>query len=270
MPRVKRAAGNPNTHQIEDIPITAGEKRREKRENAVPLVAGNPAETERLSRPLFANHEAQESASTELFANADAEDDEEYGAKSSIDGLGPVVAEYDMYLNKPGKHLMLLQYPNRDPGQSYSDKTGQKPLELRIKPKCGLVEVDIPLSIHGNFDKQKGIHYGEAMRKSRTLQEGGSYGLAGGLRAGTGPTGAPRSSRPRVDERTSWVEEPSPEDLLDNFEDANGKGHVMNKIVLGGRIIPWKDGDPIYMVGVFRGSEQHPPASSPFWTHHDD
>lgn len=247
------------------VPITAGKKRRH---NAVPTVTEKSLETEGLS-PMSANHEAERSASME---NAEADDHEDDGADPSSDGLGQVVAEYDMYLNKPGKRIMLLQYPNRDPGQSYSDKTGQKPLELRIKPKCGLVEVDVPLSIHANFDKQKGIHYGEAMRKSRTLQEGGSYGLSGGLRTGIGPTG-PRRNRSRIDEQASMVEEPSPEDLIDNFEDANEKGHVMNKIILGGRIIPWKDGDPIYMVGVFRGSKHnshHTPESSSFNTLSDD
>lgn len=252
MPRAKKVTGDPSTHPTQGIPITAEKNRRQ---DAVPVVTAKSAETERLSTPSFANHEAEMSSLMDAFPGGEADDDEENGAKSSYDGLGQVVAEYDMYLNKPGKRLMLLQYPNRDPGQSYSDKMGQKPLELRIKPKCGLVEVDIPLSIYTNFDKQKGIQYGEAMRKSRTLQEGGSYGLSGGLRAGIGPTGGPRRSRSRIDEQASGVEEPSPEDLLESFEDSNVKGHVMNKIVLGGRIVPWKDGDPIYMVGVFRGSE---------------
>lgn len=257
MPRTKKAPGDPSSDPAEDIPITSGKKRRE---SAVPVVTEKPAETERLSAPLASNYGAEVPT---LMDTAKVDGDEENGAKSPNDGLGQVVAEYDMYLNKPGKRLMLLQYPNRDPGQSYSDKTGQKPLELRIKPKSGLVEVDIPLSIHANFDKSKGIQYGEAMRKSRTLQGGGSYGFSGGLRAGIGPMGGPRRSRSRIDEEASGIEEPSLEDLLENFEDSNEKGHVMNKIVLGGRIVPWKEGDPIYMVGVFRGSEQevhHSPA----------
>lgn len=260
MPRTKKAAGDPSTDPTEHVPIIAEKKQQG---NAVPAVTENLAETERLSMPLSADHEAEVLARMEAFASTEADDDEKNGANPTDDGWGQVVAEYDMYLNKPGKRLMLLQYPNRDPGQSYSDKTGQKPLELRIKPKCGLVEVDIPLSTRANFDKQKGIHYGEAMRKSRTLQEGGSYGLSGGLRAGMGPMGGPRRSRSRIDEQASGVDDQSPEDLLESFEDANQKGHVMNKIVLGGRIVPWKDGDPIYMVGVFRGSEQeshHSPA----------
>lgn len=167
------------------------------------------------------------------------------------DGLGKLVGEYDVYMNQSEKRLMLLQYPNRDIGQPYSDKIGLKPLELRIKPKCGLVEVDIPMILHSNFDKEKGIQYGQAMRNSRILQEGGSYGLAGGFRAGH------LASRLRLSnqDHNRSSEEPSHETLLGNFEDANNKGHVMNKLTLGGRIIPWEDGNAIYFLGVFKGSE---------------
>lgn len=164
-------------------------------------------------------------------------------------GLGKIVRQYQMYINKPTKKIMVLQYPNRDPSQPYSDKTGQKPLELRIKPGCGLVEVDIPMDVHQNFDKEKGILYGEAMRKSRVLQEGGSYGLAGGF--GSGPKPRPAAGG----NPAASSEEPIHEILLENFEDANNKGHVMNKITLGGQIIPYKDTDPTYMIGAFRGSE---------------
>lgn len=179
--------------------------------------------------------------------------DNVYSGKPAIDEFGTVVAEYNMYVNNPGKRLLLLQYPNRDPGQHYCDKTCSKPLALRIKPKCGLVEVDVPIATHSFFDKKKGIVYGEALRRSRVLQDGGSYGLAGGLKAGAG--GGMRMQPPNIDQ-TSRIEEPSREALLDDFENANSNGHVMNKLTLGGQIVPWKDGDPIYMIGVFRGSKR--------------
>lgn len=161
-----------------------------------------------------------------------------------------IIAEYDMYINVPSKKVLIFQYPNREPGQQYCDANGQKPLELRIKPKCGLVEIDIPMDIHNNFNKEKGVIYGEAMRKSRVLQEGGSYGMAGGFGIGSKP-------RPTASgNQTSTSGEPTHESLLANFEDANNKGHVMNKITLGGQIIPFKPGnDPNYYIGVFKGSE---------------
>ncbi|SLM39461.1 DNA-directed RNA polymerase III subunit Rpc5 [Lasallia pustulata] len=149
------------------------------------------------------------------------------------------------------KHIVLFQFPNRGWNQPYNEANHQKPLELRIKPKCGLVEMDIPINVHANFDKEKGILYGEAMRKSQVLQEGGSYGPAGGLGIGG-------SSRPaKADNRTSGNDEFSVETLLENFEDANNKGHVMNKITLGGQIIPFKEGEPLYFIGAFRGDELH-------------
>lgn len=159
--------------------------------------------------------------------------------------LGPMLKEYKILLNHSKKHTLLLQYPNREFGQEYRAATGQKPLELRIKPKCGLVELDIPLNIHHNFDKEKGIQYGDAMRNSHLLQQGGSHGLAGGF--GVGP-------RPAKDDRRAPLPEGPPlEKLLEDIDDSNNKGHVMNKITLGGRIVPFKDGDPIYMTATFRG-----------------
>lgn len=163
--------------------------------------------------------------------------------------LGKVMAKYRLFINKPtGKRAMLIQYPNREVGQEYRASSGNMPLEIRIKPKCGLVEVDIPVDIHVNYDKEKGIEYGEAMRKSRLLQEGGSYSLGGGL--GMGPQVTSKGDR-----RAPPPEGPSQEKLLENFDDANNKGHVMNKITLGGQIYPFKNGDPIYMAATFKEGE---------------
>lgn len=173
--------------------------------------------------------------------------------------LGKVVTQYRLYVNKPiGKRAMLIQYPNRDIAQEYRVASGNKPSEIRIKPKCGLVEVDIPVDTHVNYNKEKGVEYGEAMRKNRMLQEGGSYSLGGGLGLGSRPT-------LRGDRQAPPPEGPSHEKLLDNFDDANNKGHVMNKITLGGQIYPFKNGDPIYMAATFKegeqiGSGQHKPS----------
>ena len=163
--------------------------------------------------------------------------------------LGKVTAKYNLFINKPtGKRAMLMQYPNRKVGQEYSAASRTKPLEIRIKPKCGIVEVDIPVEVHANYDRQKGVQYGEAMRKSRLLQDGSSYGLGGGL--GVGP-------RPMLknDRHAPPPDGPSHEKLLENFSDANNKGHVMNKITLGGHIHPVKNGDPIYVAATFKEGE---------------
>ena len=161
--------------------------------------------------------------------------------------LGKVVRQYKLFINDSKKRTMLLQYPNREASQEYRAKNKSKPLEIRIKPKSGVVEVDIPMDIHSNFDKEKGIQYGEAMRTSQLMQQGGSYGLAGGM--GIEP------SKSKNDRRAPPPETPLYERLLDNFEDSNNKGHVMNKITLGGRVVPFKDGEPIYMLATFKGGK---------------
>lgn len=260
MPRKRKPTVNAEDDSTEN---TAGADRQEHAPSVVGTSVERALETERLLSPLPEDHHARVAVLMEALANAAADEDEEEAeaeadSKSFDHGLGNVVAEYNMYINNPGKRLMLLQYPNRDPGQSYSDKTGQKPLELRIKPKSGLVEVDIPLSVHAHFDKNKSLQFGEAMRKSRTLQDGGSYGLYGGLKAGVG---GPSRGRSRTDEQE--FEEPALEPSLMDFDDANQRGYVMNKLVLGGHIVPWKDGDPIYMIGVFKGSRQLSPIRWP-------
>ena len=163
--------------------------------------------------------------------------------------LGKIITKYRLLINKPtGKRAMLMQYPNRKVGQEYRAATGSQPLEIRIKPKSGLVEVDIPVEVHANYNRERGVDYGEAMRKSRLLQDGGSYSLGGGLSIGPGPT-------PKNDRQAHPPEGPSREKLLENFEDANNKGHVMNKITLGGHIHPFKNGDPIYMAATFKEGE---------------
>ncbi|KAL2044412.1 hypothetical protein N7G274_003117 [Stereocaulon virgatum] len=154
--------------------------------------------------------------------------------------------QYRLFINEPRKRTLLMQYPNREVGQEYRAANGQKPFELRMKPKTGVVEIDVPMEIHVNYDKEKGIEYGDAMRDSRVLQQGGCYGLSGGL--GVGYKLSAKEGR-----RALLAEGPSKQKLLENFEDANNKGYVMNKITLGGRIVPFQDGDPIYMYATFKG-----------------
>ena len=178
---------------------------------------------------------------------ANASEDEVKEVLQSHHRLGPIVKEYKLYVNPSKMRSLLLQFPQRENGQEYRAFTGQKPLELRIKPKCGLVELDIPMNIHDNYDKGKGIQYGQALRSSNLLQQGGSYGIAGGLGVD--------SRLAKEDRRAIPLEGPSPEKLLENFDDSNNKGYVMNRMTLGGMIVPFQDGDPIYMNAAFHGGE---------------
>lgn len=158
-----------------------------------------------------------------------------------------VKIEYDVFLNRSEKHVMVLQFPTRNRDQPYNARSGQRPTELRIKPKSGLVELDIPMTIDKHFDPEKGIRFGQAINKSKLLQQGGSYGLAGGLGSSV------HSRSARYDVRASAG--PAEEVLIENFEDSNNKGYVMNKITLGGRITKPENGKSVNYIGIFKGSE---------------
>ncbi|KAI9772368.1 MAG: hypothetical protein M1839_002504 [Geoglossum umbratile] len=177
----------------------------------------------------------------------------------SGDSDDPVVAEYSVFVNYQVKGQMhLVQYVNRDGNQPYSEAGNAKPLELRFKPRAGLVETDVPMNVHSNYDKEKGIHWGEAMRKSRLEKGGDSFGLAGGF--GIGSASGGRAIGPRIAARTAGKSnsgEDISQEALANFDDAINKGRVLDKQTLGG-ITNSKDAiQPNYYIGTFRNSQLH-------------
>ena len=171
-----------------------------------------------------------------------------------IDAVGfdddPVEKEWAVCMN-PGshnRHTVVLRYPHRNSGNPYLDRNSQQPLEIRIKPKSGLVEVDIPLPVHQKtYDRHRGIQYGEAMGKNGVIQSGGSFGVRGGLgnanfngRRFTGSQGFPSTTETLQD------------DPLRFDEDSGGEGRVMNKITMAGIISPWEETDPLYFLATFK------------------
>ena len=165
--------------------------------------------------------------------------------KSSDGGYGPIKEQYKLMINpQPRKMILLLKYPNRQPWELYSNDCGKKPLELRIKPKCGLIEVDIPIDVGYHYDRDKGIEFGSALRRKKALKGDSNlfYGISSGL--------DPRVSKKDEDDLAK-LDGPSHESMLQEFDDANDHGYVMNKITLGGRIESYKDGDPVYMLATF-------------------
>lgn len=152
----------------------------------------------------------------------------------------PVIAEYDVFLTDSSIKRFLFQYPDRKPSFPYNSLLEQKPEELRIKPRTGLVEVDIPIDTTINYDGRKGAQYSEAMKKSRLVKGGGSYGMAGGFSEGPLPT-LKMEDGGGASRRRSTID-------IDMGEDV-----PLAVQTLGGRIVPTKDGDPIYMLGAFRG-----------------
>ena len=186
----------------------------------------------------------------ESEVEADNQSDPE---ESQDEGDDPVVREYDVFLNDSlSEKLMLLQYPNRDSRQPYTERNYAKPLEFRIKPGAGLVEVDVPMEIFDNYDKEKAIRFGDALKKSTDERAGGSLGLAGGFGVTYGHGrvgGAGRVPRRGHSDQESEVTQDM---LLRDFDLAYSLGRVLNKQTLGGQIDPPQDGKPIYMIGAFQ------------------
>ena len=175
----------------------------------------------------------------------------------------PTVREWNMYMNvSPDTHVILLRYPEKS-GKRIGEKGGtkgvdntpymqqNKPIEFRIKPIFGLIEVDVPLMPHADvFNKLKGIMYGEAMRKSRIMGErGGSYGIAGGF--GLGGSFAKAPTGPGRDLVNDDVD-PSVGELLDDYNKAIENGHTLTKITLGGHINIRNETSPNLYIGHFQ------------------
>ena len=171
-------------------------------------------------------------------------------AKPPVEPVGPhgkVIAKYKVYWNRPSKkRSMVLQFPNEVREKPYNEARGKKPSEIRIKPNSSLVEVDVPLQVSKTFDKQKGLEYGKALKKSKVLQQGGSYGLAGGF----GMSSQTRTKKEDQDAEQDEDDETSPT----YFDEAKSKDSVMEKVTLGGRMSLARTGGPIYAIGVFTGS----------------
>jgi DNA-directed RNA polymerase-3 subunit RPC5 len=94
-----------------------------------------------------------------------------------------VVAEYDIYITSSSNPLYLLQYPNRKSSKPYTSAQSSSPSELRIKPKSGFIELDIPRQTDPLFDKVKGITWGDSMRLANESKTN-AFGLAAGFGKG--------------------------------------------------------------------------------------
>ncbi|EEH18360.2 hypothetical protein PABG_00923 [Paracoccidioides brasiliensis Pb03] len=175
----------------------------------------------------------------------------------------PIIASYDIYITDSQIRRFLLQYPDRQPNQPYNDTTQQRPTELRLKPRAGLVEVDIPINTHVNYDEKKGLKYGNALRQSRVIAEGGTMGLAGGFNTGarskeggTGVAGVEdREEEITTGRKRETILAGDDEEMV-GYEDEKA-GVIMTTQTLGGRIKEPVDGDPIHMLGAFRDNELH-------------
>lgn len=160
-----------------------------------------------------------------------------------MDPSDPVIASYDVYLTDSQISRYVLQYLDRSTERPYDAEFGQKPNALRLKPSTGLLEVDIPIDTYYNYDVGKGVKYGEALKQSRTAKEGGAFGMAGGFNSHF-PSSGGRIKR----EAAGDVEMAS-----DQKNAASPVSALLRHKTLGGRIKVPEDGDPLYMLGAFRG-----------------
>ncbi|CAI6332501.1 unnamed protein product [Periconia digitata] len=175
----------------------------------------------------------------------------------------PVVAEYDVYITPEiEEQLYILQYLNRPPDDPLTESTGTKPSQVRMKTQSGFVEVDVPLDTHQHFNRQMGVRWGEAMRKTKQIGQK-AYGIASGFErtmprpprpgAASASAGDTRSTPAPV----TSLEDDNYEEYIINFDDANEKGHVFNTQTYGGQIQQEDGKGPNYMLGTFKQNELH-------------
>lgn len=160
------------------------------------------------------------------------------------------MAEYDVFITPElQEQIYLLQYPNRVREKPYNQRSNTKPLEMRIKPRSGFMEVDISLNTDSNFDRTKGVTWGEALRTSK---ESGTnaFGLASGFGKGVRTNEIVAAERTQIVART---DSDRIERLVSRFDSSLEEGHVMDRQTLGGQIIQPEEGRPMYMLGTFRG-----------------
>jgi DNA-directed RNA polymerase III subunit RPC5 len=164
----------------------------------------------------------------------------------------PIKASYDVYI-KPrissDKEIYVLQFPNRDAKQHYSAANMSQPFKMRIKPNSRMVEMDVPMDALRNYDREKGIKWGEAMKKSNMAKNGGSHGMPGGFGiGGAQPSGRGRGRGQNIDEELNQQR------ILEDYENAVKREQVLVKQTLGGQCISNEDSTPQYMIGTFRKS----------------
>lgn len=180
-------------------------------------------------------------------------------SQSTLDvDADPIVSSYNIYVKprfKDGKKVYILQFPNRDSKQAYSAANSSLPLELRLKDKSGLAEIDVPVDTFRNYDREKGIKWGEAVQKSDQLKgaDGGSLGLAGGFGIGGGQSARPRSARQGTED-----EGITQEALMRDFAASVAQGRVLRKQTLGGQAMPKDSNTPQYMIGAFQNRTLSP------------
>lgn len=163
------------------------------------------------------------------------------GHSAADDDDDPITGAYNILL-KPTlsahRKIMVLEYPNKSDGKKHP----RAPLELRLKPNTGMVELDYPLDYNTSYDRAKGLNWGTNLHKNTEAKKGGSHGLAGGFGFGAPPVRA-RAGGKGADEIF---------DMGMDWSEALKRDYVLRTQTLGGQK-PNAGAESKYMVGVFSG-----------------
>ena len=178
------------------------------------------------------------------------------GSASDANSDDPVIAEYDVFITPDfPERPYVLQYPNRNREQPYSQAGHAQPQEMRIKPKAGLLELDVPMTVHHNFDKLKGLQWGGALKRAKD-NESFAFGLASGFgNAGMRPAGSRTDRGGNSFRGQDDNEDEFAQCGLDNYKSMIDEGRVLHEQTLGGLILPSEAGKPLFMLGAFTGSK---------------
>ncbi|TAQ85120.1 hypothetical protein B7494_g6547 [Chlorociboria aeruginascens] len=172
----------------------------------------------------------------------------------------PIKKEYDVYIRphiSNDRQIYILQFPNRESKAYYSKATNSQPQNLRIKPQSGMVELDVPVDAFRNYDKEKGLRWGEAMKKSSTAKGTGSFGLPGGFGiGGAQPAGRGRgaAAAAAAAEANAVINQGR---VLEDYAGAVEREQVLVRQTLGGQTVRSEESTPRYMIGAFRGDQLH-------------
>ncbi|CAA20918.1 DNA-directed RNA polymerase III subunit rpc5 [Schizosaccharomyces pombe] len=81
----------------------------------------------------------------------------------------PVVRTYPVFFS-PGlrNNLLLNQFPLRPKNRTYSDANGEAPIDVRVKPKTGWMEVDVPIPTTKYYNEDKAMKYGNGKKPIQT------------------------------------------------------------------------------------------------------
>lgn len=162
----------------------------------------------------------------------------------------PVTAEYSVYITPPQlEKLYLLQFPTRDREMPYNERQRNTPLNMRMKPQTGFVEMDVPISAHFHYNRNKAKAWGEALQKSATEGAHG-HGLAAGFATVIGQRASGRAAASAETGARGGAA-----GGLEKREQNDGGGTELLHQTLGGQILKEQDGKPSYMLGAFRGGQ---------------